>query len=556
MSIVSLKQTCRRHLIIITAVPVLVFGSFTALHASHYGAGVRFFMHKNYEKAQENLLKAVEHDPNGNAYYFLGEIERIKGDYDKATGYYQKAVQGRISQKFLRLAYWNLVIMTEKRGNYTELVKSLRIFWEKTGSYGAKSKVEEIINKSIWSNDAEAIAAYNRGMVKKKAAPEEALRDFHDALGRDPNFMAPKFEVGLMCYRKGDLNAALGNFSAIVGKVPFYGDVHLLMGEIYFNSHSYSSAVNHFSRALDFCFMGKSALYSVYIKRATSYYKLSDYNNAKEDLTRARRIRSGEMEPLLLLSAINIKQGNYNEALESLTDANARQPGNSSIVFQIGSIYYKLNDKKYVGYFDRLFDMEHAGGGRVPEKYSRAMSILVKDHYNAGKFRRAAVILNSLPAVENSSEMNAIAARTYYNTRDYEKAALYYEKLYAGPENSMYLASSYARTGRKDKAREIVLRYYNDESFLNNARKNNGLRNIVDTVTREKAEEMRVAREKQLREKKEQERREALQRELREKRDRERKEALEMEKKQAGDMNSSVERSSIPGSEKVSGEQQ
>lgn len=541
---------------ILVAIPVFLFGSAELLHASFYGAGVRFFMHKNYEKAQENLLKAVENDPNGNAYYFLGEIERIKGDYQKATGYYQKAVQGHISPKFLRLAYWNLVILTEKRGNYTELVKSLKIFWEKTGSYGAKSKVEEIINKSIWSNNADAITDYNNGMMKKKSAPEGAMNDFRSALGKDPNFMAPKFEIGLMYYRKGDLNSALSNFSAIVGQVPFYGDAHLLMAEIYFESHSYGSAVNHFSRALDYCFLDRAALYSVYIKRATSYYRLSNYGSAKEDLTAARRIQSGEMEPLLLLSAIHIKEGNYREALEFLTEANTRQPGNGDIVFQIGSIYYKMNDKKYVGYFDRLFDIEHTGGRKVPEKYSRAMSILVKDHYNAGKFSRAASILNSLGAVENSGEMNSIAARAYYSARDYEKAALYFEKMYDGPENGLYLASSYAKTGRGGRARAIILRYYNNDEFLNGAKKNSSLRGIVDAISREKAEEMRVSRERELRERRERELREARERELREQRDRELKEAQEREKKQAEAPDLTGEKNSLPRDEKVSGERQ
>lgn len=536
-----------RRVLCIAALSIFFLGSTAALEASHYGAGVRFFMHKNYEKAQENLLKAVENDPNGNAYYFLGEIERIKGDYAKATGYYQKAVQGRIGQKFLRLAYWNLVIMTEKQGNYTELVKSLKIFWEKTGSYGAKSKVEEIINKSIWSNNPEAIEAYNQGISKKKSAHDEALNDFNNALAKDPNFMAPKFEIGIMQYRNGNLNSALGSFSAIVGRVPFYGDVHLLMGEIYFNSHSYSSAVHHFSRALDYCFLGKEALYSVYMKRATSHYRLSDYGSAKEDLSRARRIGGGEMEPLLLLSAINIKQGNYNEALDFLNEANTRQPGNSGIIFQIGSIYYKLNDSKYIGYFDRLFDIEHAGGGNVPDKYSRAMSILVKDHYNAGKYSRAGRILNALSSVDGS-EMNAIAARTYYNTRDYEKAIVYLKKLYDNQENSLYLASSYARTNRIDKAREIVLKYYHDESFRKAAGEKDSLRSIVDGVTRKKAEELRIARERELREAKE--------RELRAKRDREIREAKEREMRRAEEMKAAGGKGDSRAGEQVPGEQQ
>ena len=64
----------------------------TALFAGYYEQGRRFYSKKNYEKAKEMFLKAAESGGPGNAYYFLGEIERTRANYLEAEKYYRTAI--------------------------------------------------------------------------------------------------------------------------------------------------------------------------------------------------------------------------------------------------------------------------------------------------------------------------------------------------------------------------------------------------------------------------------------------------------------------------------
>ncbi len=496
--------------VVLTALPLL---------AGYYEAGVRFFMHRQYDEAREQLSKAVEASPgNGNAYYYLGETERNLGNYDKAIEFYQKAVDNNASRKYFKMAYWNLVVLTEQRGNYRELVKSCKIFWRRTGDSGMKSKVETLINKSIWSDNADAVAKYNGGMKQKEKSPEEALKSFREAIAIDGRFLAPKFEIGLMHYRKGNVLDAVSYFGEIVGRVPFYGDVHLLLGNIYHNQNSHSYAIEHLSRAIDYSMVGKDAEYDIYLKRGGSYFKTGDYARAKEDIATARRMKPGELDPLLLLTAINIRLEKYDEALESLAAIEKKRPRDPDVLLQMGSLYYRKNDGRYVGYFDRLYQELASVEKHAPESYNRPMEILAKAHYEQSRLERAKAVMDFIPQERWSGTLRLMAARAAYGLKDYDSAIANYEKLSLGSEDSAFLAAAYTRRGRDDRARGLVERYYSDEKFMSLAKSHRGLKVIIAQIEKERQDRERQERERLDRERLERERleRERLERERRE----------------------------------------
>ncbi len=487
-----LKQKLCAAAVLLAAVCALRAG-----YAGYYETGVSAYMHRNYPKAKENLLKAVEASPNGTAYYFLGEIERNDGNYDLATSYYQKAVQSRISPKMLRLAYWNLIIMTEKRGNYTELVKSLKIFWESTGSVGARDKAETIINKSIWSDNAEAVACYNRGNELKKNSPDEALKEFGKAVSIDSNFLAPKFEMGLICYDKGETSRAMNYFSEIAQRVPFHADVQYFLGQINMERKAYRDAVNNFNRAMEFGFFDKNTRYTVEVRRATAYFKLSEYENAKRDIKNAMALNAQGIEPLLLLSAIQIREENYREALKTLEKANAVKPNSRGILFQLGSIYYRMNDARYVPYFERLFDVVSAKRTTVPRKYAKAMVILAKKYYDTANYAKAARVLSAIPEQGRDAETLKMSANSYYQLRDYGRAVEYFEKVSLDADSAVALSASYLRTGRADKAKALVQQYCGASGFAEKARRDSGLARIIGEIESERARAIAEERERQ-----------------------------------------------------------
>ncbi len=479
------------------AVLLAVACALRAGYAGYYETGVSAYMHRNYPKAKENLLKAVEASPNGTAYYFLGEIERNDGNYDLATSYYQKAVQSRISPKILRLAYWNLIIMTEKRGNYTELVKSLKIFWESTGSVGARDKAETIINKSIWSDNAEAVACYNKGNELKKNSPDEAMKEYGRAVSIDSNFLAPKFEMGLICYDRGDTPRAMNYFSEIAQRVPFHADVQYFLGQINMERKAYRDAVNNFNRTMEYGFLDKATRYTVEVRRATAYFKLAEYENAKRSIKNAMALNAQGIEPLLLLSAIQIKEENYRDALKTLERANAVKPNSRGILFQLGSIYYRLNDARYVPYFERLFDIVSAKRATVPRKYAKAMEVLAKKYYDTASYARAARVFASIPEERRDAETLKMSANSYYQIRDYGRAIEYFEKTSLDADSAVALSASYLRTGKADKAKAVVQRYYATAGFAEKARRDSGLARIIGEIESERARAVAEERERQ-----------------------------------------------------------
>ncbi len=469
-------------------ISAILIASTTPLLAGYYEDGIRSYNKKQYDDAKVQFEKAVEVFPeNGNAYFYLGEIERNLGNFDKAIEYYRLAVENHASKKYYKMSYWNLTIITEQMGNYNELVKMCKTFWRRAGDRGMKTKVETLINKSIWSDNAEAVEKYNSGMKLKKSNMEEAVKHFRDAISADSRFLAPKFELGLWHYREGKIYDATALFSEIVSRVPFYGDVHLLLGNMYYNEGKYSSAAEHLSSAIDYSLVGGDIEYELYLKRGTSYFRLGEFESAKKDLHTALRMKPGQIEPLLILSAVNIKQENYDEALKTLTLVEKKKPNDPSVLLQIGSIHYRKNDARHIAYFDRLYLALSAKEEKAPEGYRRAMEILARHHYEKSNFAHAKKVMDFISSERWNSSMRLIAARTSYGLKDYQNAIVEYEKLSLGSEDSAFLAAAYVKTGRNERAREMVRRYFNDDKFISLARNHRGLKTIINEVERERA---------------------------------------------------------------------
>ena len=125
--------------------------------------------------------------------------------------------------------------------------------WHALRDEGARTKMEGIINKYLWTDDNEAIAKYKEGMdAKERGNHERAQELFREALRSDSSFLAPKFEIGLFYYKKGDIGNASGYFSDIAGRIPFYSEVQLIMGDIHYEKKYYSSALEYYSKADEF----------------------------------------------------------------------------------------------------------------------------------------------------------------------------------------------------------------------------------------------------------------------------------------------------------------
>ena len=104
------------------------------------------------------------------------------------------------------------------------------------------------------------------------------------------------------------------------------------------------------------------------IKRATSYFNTHNMDNALIDAEAAAKLKRNSTKPLVLMAAINIKKADYDAALTQLHRARSIDRKNPIILFQIGSIYYKEEDTRYIKYFNILFDIVKNNKDN-PQKY-------------------------------------------------------------------------------------------------------------------------------------------------------------------------------------------
>jgi tetratricopeptide (TPR) repeat protein len=437
---------------------ILIF-TVSVFAGRNYDIGARYYTGKNFEKAKESFLKEVIEVPtNGNAYYFLGEIEKSAGNFSDAENYYRKAVNGQIQKKFLSLAYWNIIVLIEQRNDIGELIKVCREFNQKTGDDSAKRKIDDIINKLMWTDSENAIALYKEGLaLKEKNKSDDAKKKFQEALKSDPSFLAAHFELGILLYQAGNMSEASYYLKTVGNKIPYYSAVHLLLGDIYYTNKSYGSAAEEFSLALEYGFFDKQTQFATLVKAAGSCYNLKNYDKAIEYAKNALAINNNDKDTLMLLSAIDIKTEKYNDALESLTKLNALTPNDPDIIYQIGSLYYKQGkEPKSMVSFETLYSIITKDGGQVPVKYIKAMQLLIKQLHAKGEYSKATKVAASIPDTARDYDTNLSTARSYYQMKEYQKAVDFYEKLSLDDEERLNLCRAYTKLGNKNRAKELL----------------------------------------------------------------------------------------------------
>lgn len=455
----------------------------------YHSLGRNAYVYRNYEKARELFLKDVETADRGDSYYFLGEIEKIENNYDKAAEYFKTAVTKSMTRKYMVNAYWNLIIFSEEKNDYNNVVAYCKELWIKTGASSAKNKIDSLTNRLLWTDNQEAIEKYKAAMeLLKKGNSMEAEKNFRDAINLDRNFLAPKFELGMKAYKEQNENDALYYLSEITAKIPFYYDLQLIVGDINFKNRNYRTAASNFSNAIDYGFISETQLNNTLIKRGTCYFHLSDLNRAEEDIKKAVdsiNIKKN-LDPLLVLSAIYIKKNNFEDALKTLAKAESVAGDNSFILFQTGSIHYHNKDWKYVSYFDRLFDTIDKKNPDAVKPYMRAFTILMQAHYDKNNYSRSLVVSETINEFKKDYNALTISARSNYYLSNNDKAIEIFESISLNNEDRFLLSSAYAKRGDKEKASAILKNLLYNPDFKDKALKDKYLRPIVESIEAEK----------------------------------------------------------------------
>ena len=455
----------------------------TSAFAGYHEQGRAFYSYKKYDKAKEAFLKEIEIKKHGDSYYFLGEIEKMRGNFKEAEEYFTEATQIYTTRKYLRNAHWNLIVLAEQKGDYGEVVKRCKAMWNALRDEGAKSKIENTINKLIWTDSAEAIEKYKTGdSLKQEGKTNEAIAAFKSALNIESGFLAAKFEIGMINYKNNKFSEAASYIRDVADRIPFYAEAHMVLADIEFREKNYSRAVNHYNNAIEFGFVDKETESNLILNRGTCYYNLKEYEKARDDIKQAIKLKGGSIGSLSLLAAIQIMLHEYEDALEALQSVNKSNPDNPVIVFQIGSLYYKLKNDKYITYFEKLYDLS-SGNNKLYDRYSKAFAILAEGYYIQKKYDKVMKIYNTLPAKEQSSEIKIIAARSFYRKGNYGETINIFESVsISSDDDRLILCKAYVRNGTEDKAKNILTRQIKNDDFIKKAKSDKQLSRLINEI--------------------------------------------------------------------------
>ncbi len=495
------------------------------LKAGYHQRGKTYYVYRKYDRAKEMFLKVVEKYEHGDSYYFLGEIEKIQKNYPQAEKYFSRAAElTNTNRKYRKNAFWNMIVLAEQRGNLDDVVRACKKMWATLHDSSARQKVEKLINKFLWTENTEAIKEFKKGTaLKKRKKIDEAIKHFQSAISTDSSFLAPKFELSLIYYKRGDYSSAASYLREITGRISFYAEAHLMLGDIYFHDKSYSYARDHFIKALDFSFSGKSTTSRITWRIAEASYAARDYKNAADYAEKALKLRRNSLKALLILSASRIKMDDYDGALKALRRAARIKPGSPLILYQTGSLYYRQKDDRYIRYFDRLFNLL-SPEKRKSSRYRRAFHILAKSHFEKKQYKRVVTITGAFPGESRNFEMTLIRGKSLYRLRRYDKSIDILETISLAPRDAALLCRAYALSRRKEKAKAMLLKYRYSDEFNDEADKSRILSRLKKEIEREK--KLKEKHEQEEKEKKEREKKKKIE-ELKKKRESENREIIE-----------------------------
>ncbi len=180
-----------------------------------------------------------------------------------------------------------------------------------------------------------------------------------------------------------------------------------------------------------------------------------------------------------MLSAINISEENYREALASLEKAHKLDPDDTEVIFQTASIHYRLGDARHIPEFDRLFDLGEEETD-LPQKMT-VPSDSARPHFHAKNYA-AAINLRALPREREPRTDHRAQGSHLGDTRNHPAL----ERLSPGGDEDRYiLCLLYAKTGRGDRARSILSGLASSETYRTKARKEPALARILAQIEEE-----------------------------------------------------------------------
>lgn len=135
------------------------------------------------------------------------------------------------------------------------------------------------------SGNEEAMASFNRGVTYSKAGLyEDAVKDFSQAIEKDPGFVEAYYNRGHLLGRLGKPQEAIQDFTKVISLNPRNPYAYTDRGVAYGSLGKTDLAIQDFTRAIAL----KPDLAAAYYNRAVGYLREKKCAEARKDLSKAQ----------------------------------------------------------------------------------------------------------------------------------------------------------------------------------------------------------------------------------------------------------------------------
>ena len=288
---------------------------------------------------------------------------------------------------------------------------------------------------------------FNKGIEEKNAKLfAVAGKDFDKAISFDPNYTNAYIESGHVNLEMRKVDPALGNFTKAYELDPGNNEVIKQLSNLYFNNRQFQKAID-LAQKCNSCPDADRIM-------GISYYNLEDYGKAQTLLQKALSKNDKDAESAYTLGRTYLELENEKDAIPQYQNAIALEPDRNVWIYELGLIYYNQEDyKNALKYFTMAGDKGYNKTNDYNENLGFAQ-LYTGDVENGMKTLKT--VLDKKP---NNKELINNIAYAMYDTKHYDDALVFYEKLLElNPKDasSLFMAGMvFQKKGEKEKGQKI-----------------------------------------------------------------------------------------------------
>jgi|KBSSwiStaDraftv2_1062776.scaffolds.fasta_scaffold03204_12 tetratricopeptide (TPR) repeat protein len=275
---------------------------------------------RNWDEVIRTMQEIIKLEPkDADAYYYLGEANRFKGDYPSAIAAYQLAVS--LDQNF--------------GAGYVGLARA------RVGS-NSNTNVISFLDEAVRADPNFGEAYLERAVAKLKENDiTGALADLSEADRRLPNSPLVYFYLAQTRIKENDLELALSAAKRANELDVTYLPTYLLLGQIYADSGNETEAV----KALDIYLKYRPEDGAGYVLLGKMHFKNKDYKETVNDMNEALARNKNQREPYLYRFLSNVELGDGAAADSDIS--NALLFYSDSLEVHLGIIRTNLLQKRF-----------------------------------------------------------------------------------------------------------------------------------------------------------------------------------------------------------------